>query len=485
MDPRLVERLEAARASQLDAARPEAVERVHRAGRLTARERLAALLDPGSEVPYGTIAAVAADGSWVAEAGGVDAVGTVDGRRVITSSTDFTDRGGGYGAGRLERLFALAREHRWPVVFFVDGGGSRARHPRVGRGDLELNGPFGRFQLFDGMAELSGWVPTIAIVSGPSFAGHASLAGFSDIVIATGGSSIGMGGPPMVEAALGVAMTASELAGVEMHETTGGIDLLVGDEHEAIAVARRCLAYQHDLPSGGAADNAGRVADLVPEDGPYDMGPVIEALVDRDSFTALRPAFAPSVITGFARMDGRAVGIIASQPVVDDGAIDQAAATKIGRMVELCDSYELPIVSLIDTPGCVTTFTTATSATGNGTASEQVVTQPGLDRWHLRPVMAHHHRTVPLFAVQLRRGGGLGPAVLAGLTSGRSTPVLWLAWPTTELGPGDGFAAVRNQHAFDDVVAPAATRELIVRSLAGIVRRPTHRTAKKHPVDTW
>ncbi|MEL7209826.1 MAG: carboxyl transferase domain-containing protein, partial [Actinomycetota bacterium] len=115
-----IDDVEAARAAQLDEARPEAVDAVHRAGRLTARERLAALLDPDSEVPYGTIAAVAADGAWVAEGGGVDAIGAVDGVTVIASSTDFTDKGGGYGAGRLERLFPLAHEHRWPVVLFVD-----------------------------------------------------------------------------------------------------------------------------------------------------------------------------------------------------------------------------------------------------------------------------------------------------------------------------------------------------------------------------
>ena len=178
MDPRRIAELAEAKASRLDAARPEAVERVHHTGKLTARERLTALLDDADgSVAYGSIAAVDRDGGWVAEAGGVDLVGTIDGQVVVASSTDYTDHGGGYGAARLERLFALSKEHRWPVVFFVDGGGSRARHPRVGRGDLELNGPYGPYQLFDGMAELSGWVPTVAIVSGPSFAGHASLAG--------------------------------------------------------------------------------------------------------------------------------------------------------------------------------------------------------------------------------------------------------------------------------------------------------------------
>ncbi len=475
MDRGRIDALEVARAAQLDAARPEAVDRVHQTGRLTARERLSALLDPDSEVEYGAIAARTPEGEWVPEAGGVDFVGTVGGQTVVASSTDFTDRGGGYGAARLERLFALAHEHRWPLVFFVDGGGSRARHPRTGLDHLELNGPFGRFQLFDGMAELSGWVPTIAIVSGPAFAGHASLAGFSDFVIATGGSSIGMGGPPMVEAALGLSLSATELAGVDMHEATGGIDLLVVDEPQAIAAAKRYLGFYRDEPSGAPSPCADLIADLVPDDGPYDMYSVIDALVDDDTFFELRPRFARSVVTGLARMQGRSVGVIASQPLVADGAIDQHAAIKVARMVELCDAYEYPIISLIDTPGCVVT---SRSEDPDGRI------QPGLDRWHMRAVMAHHHRTVPLFAVQLRLGGGMGPAVMGGLGSGRSVPVLWLAWPSTRLGAADGFAAVRHQDAYDDVVIPAGTRRSIIRLLAGLPRR-LDREAKKHPIDTW
>ena len=228
MDQKRIDALLKARGEQSDATRSDAVALIRASGRMTARERMHALLDPGSQVEYGSIAAKTREGVWVPEAGGVDFVGSVDGQAVIASSTDYSDHGGGYGAGKLTRLFALAHDQRWPLVFFVDGGGSRARHPRSGMGHIELSGPVGRFGLFDGMAELSGWIPTIAIVSGPSFAGHASLAAFSDFLIATRGSSIGMGGPPMVEAALGVRLTPSELAGVAMHERLGGIDLLVG-----------------------------------------------------------------------------------------------------------------------------------------------------------------------------------------------------------------------------------------------------------------
>lgn len=468
--------LAAAKATRDDNARTDAAERVHRTGKLTARERIAALLDPGTEVEYGSIAAIDRDGSWVAEAGGIDFIGTVDGQSVVASSTDYTDKGGGYGAGRLERLFALARQHRWPVVFFVDGGGSRARHPRSGLGHLELNGPFGPFQLFDGMAELSGLVPTIAIVSGPSFAGHASLAGFSDCVIGTSGSAIGMGGPPMVEAALGMKLTASQLAGVEMHEQTGGIDLLVADEPAAISAAKRYLAFQRDLADGAAPPGAGPIASLVPLEGPYDMGPVIAALVDEGTFFELRPSFARTVLTGFARMHGRSVGVLASQPAVAAGVIDEQAAVKAGRFVELCDSYGFPIVVLVDTDGCVTTWP--------GAGGDPVV-EPGVSRWHMRTVITHQHRSVPLFSVQVRRARGMGGHVLAGSPNSRSVPVLAAAWPTVELGHVDGFSAVRNTNAFDDVIDPSETRECITRLLAHLPKAPRRPADEKRPVDTW
>ncbi|MFT7645959.1 MAG: acetyl-CoA carboxylase carboxyltransferase component [Candidatus Poriferisodalaceae bacterium] len=480
MKPHLVHNLDAAKHGQLDHSRPEAVAKVHGGGKLTARERIAILLDPDSEVEYGSIAAVDENGEWVAEAGGIDFVGTVAGHTVITSSTDYTDRGGGYGAGRLERLIGLAHEHRWPVVFFVDGGGSRARHPRIGLGHQELSGAIGRFQLFDGMAELSGWAPSVAIVSGPSFAGHASIAGFSDFVISTPGSSIGMGGPPMVEAALGVSLTPNELAGSEMHELTGGIDCLAPDEHAAIAAAKRYLSFLYPVDSSGPAATAATIAELVPEDGPYDMGPVIEALVDDDSFFELRPAFARSVITGFARMEGHSVGVLASQPAVAGGAIDESAAVKVARFVELCDSYDFPIVALIDSQGCVTTWP--------GEDGADPVSEPGTNRWHARPIMAHQHRTVPTFAIQIRHARHTSSQILAGPPNARSLPLLHLAWPTADVRHRDGYWALGNGGGFDDVIDPAETRRRISRMLAHLPDRAVTRSAqqtKKHPVDTW
>ena len=475
MKPDDIRKLEAARGRLRDAARPDIVTRVHGTGKLTARERVGLLLDADSEVEYGRVAARSAEGEWVPEAGGVDFVGTVDGRPVIASSTDYTDHGGGYGAGRLGRLFALAYEQRWPLVLFVDGGGSRARHPRSGMGHIETSGPIGRFSFLDGVPELSGWVPVVAIVSGPSFAGHASLAGFSDFLISTPGSSIGMGGPPMVEAALGHRLTPNELAGSEMHELAGGIDLLVEDEAAAVAAAKRYLSYYDNDREGGTAPDVDLDALAPDADASCDMHDIVRAICDADSVFELRPRFAPALLTCLARIGGRSVGVVANQPLVDDGAIDHRAATKLARFVELCNAYEYAMLALIDTPGCVANW----DLKGQAPAVE-----PGLTRWHARPLVAHQQRTVPLVSVQVRRGRGLGPALMTGVSTTRGVPALRLGWPGVEIGHRDGYSAVVDHNAFDDVIAPRETRERVERLLR-LFGKPTARARKKHPIDTW
>ena len=475
MQPDDIKALREARAGLTDAARPDIVARVHGTGKLTARERVRLLLDPDSEVEYGSIAARTVEGAWVPEAGGVDFVGTVDGRPVIASSTDYTDHGGGYGAGRLGRLFALAYEQRWPLVLFVDGGGSRARHPRAGLGHIETSGPIGRFSFLDGIPELSGWAPVVAVVSGPSFAGHASLAGFSDFLVSTPGSSIGMGGPPMVEAALGHRLTPNELAGSEMHERAGGIDLLVPDEPSAVAAAKRFLSFYDNDGEAVAPPDVDLDALAPDSDGPYDMQEIVQALCDADSVFELRPRFAPALLTCLARIGGRSVGVLANQPLVDDGAIDHGAATKLARFVELCNTYEYPMLVLIDTPGCVAEWRVK---------GQEPTVEPGLTRWHARPLIAHQQRTVPLVSVHVRRGRGLGAALMTGVSTTRGVPALRLGWPGVEIGRRDGYSAAVDHNAFDDVIAPSETRERVAR-LIGLLGKPARREGKKHPIDTW
>ncbi len=468
------ERVLSARAQVYDSARPDVVRARHESGFLMPRERLSRLLDTGSMVEYGILSSHSKELGWIPTRGGVDCVGTVHGHPVVASSTDYTDHGGGYGADRINRLIALAHEHRWPMVLFADGGGSRASDPLSRRsGNIPINGSIGRFSFFDGVAELSGRVPTIAVVSGPSYAGHASLAGLSNLVIATRGSSIGMGGPPMVEAALGLRLTHQELAPVEMHDETGGIDVLVDDEPAAIEVVRRILGYLHDDADGIPPPSAPILDTLDVKDGRYDMRPVLDAIMDAGSVFELRRNWSPSIITALARLGGKTVGIIASQPSSPlNGAIDQGAADKIARFVELCDVYEFPLVALVDTPGFVLRR-----------VDQEGLVQPGMTRHHVRPFLAHHHRTVPLFSVQVRRGTGLAPFALTGVGNGRSIPALRLAWPTVELVSSDGFV-VPGATNFDDIITPGETRGRII-GILRLVTRPTPSGQKKHPVDTW
>lgn len=470
MDTSPIDAIHAARAAASDAGRPDVVARVHAAGHLTARERIAGLLDPGSEVEFGALHG-RGEGSWVPTRGGVDFVGAIDGQPVVASSTDYSHHGGGYGAGSLARLFALAKQERWPVVLFVDGGGSQARTLDGAREAIQgLHGRYeGTIGFFEALLELGGWVPTVAVVSGPSYAGHASLAASCDVIFTTPGSSIGMGGPPMVEAAFGLKLSPTELAPVEMHEASGGIDLLVADEPAAIAAVRTYLSYYHDRPGGEPSPLAGAIRSLAPNDEPYDMRHVIAALVDDGSFFELRTGFAVSLITGFGRLAGRAIGILANQPASPNGgAIDQNAANKLARFVQLCDAYALPLLSLVDTPGFSVSL-----------KGDPPIEHAGMTRHHARPLRALHHRSVPLFCIQIGKARGLGAAAMAGSGRAHSIPVVRLGWPTAELGGDDPY-----WQGLDDVIDPAETRDRLLRLLR-LTPRPPVNARPKRVRDVW
>ena len=505
MDDELIEEVLQVRRAAMDDARPDAVAKVHARGKFTARERIAMLLDEDSFVEYGVLS-VPTNPNIVGPADGlVQGVGTIDGSPVTIASYDYTVQGGTQTAlnhGKFDRLIELAYDRGWPLITFADGGGARAHDLGGGRAGLS-----GRWGTFDGMAALSGWVPTVSVISGRSFAGNASIAGLSDVVIATRDSAIGMGGPPLVEAATGQKLTPDELGPAEMHNEVGGIDLMVETEAEAIAAAGRYLRYfLHDAEDTGEAPEAASIRGIVPSNRrrAYDMHKVLRAVMDRDSIMELRPVWAPQLITALARLGGRAVGVIANQPLtVIAGAIDSDASDKIARFIQLCDAYDVPMVSFIDNPGYMV-----------GRAAEQ----SGIARHHARPIIAHQHRTVPLYTIQLRKAYGLGPAAMGNSFAPRD---LRLAWPTAESGgmglegaallvrrdeiaqAGDPEEArrIRDEFAedlrrqgsalnagkrydFDDVIAPEETRERLIKMLK-MTPPPPPRTAKKHPIDAW
>lgn len=501
LEQKQIDQIMGARARALDDARPDAVAAAHAAGQLTARERLETLFDPDSIVEYGVLAGATSESDDDAPADGlVAAAGTVDGQPVVAASYDHTVRAGTQSSRNVRkilRLLYLANSHRWPFVCFVDGDGARRDDPLPP--PPLLVGVRGRWDLYDGLAQLSGWAPTVAVVSGRSLDGHAGIAMLSDFVVATKGSEFGSldeesGGEPTLRA-------------VEDYAQTGDIDLICDDEPDSIAAVRKYLGfYLKELPSGDPSPALADIESIIPDNRrrPYDMRKVVAAITDAESTLELGPTRAPAMLTVLARMNGRTVGIFGSQPRSPlAGAIDAAAADKAARFIELCDNYEYPLVSLIDNPGYMV---------------GQQAERDGIARHHARPLSALQHRSVPLCSVQLRKAYGLGPAAMSGFGSGRVMPDLRLSWPSVESGgmslegaayivkrkeihaaktPEEGIK-IRDAYAeqirdttsglragrtftFDDVIHPNETRDRIGMMLGRMPRVLGDK--KKYPID--
>jgi acetyl-CoA carboxylase carboxyltransferase component len=312
------------RALTRDEARPDAVERRHGAGRRTARENIADLVDPGSFVEYGALAIAAqrarreldellartpADG-LVAGVGRVNGELFGEGSACAVLSYDYTVLAGTQGVmghRKKDRLFELIERMQLPTVFLAEGGGGRpgdTDYPVVSGLDTRAFALWGR---------LSGLVPRIAVVAGRCFAGNAVIAGASDLIVATDDVSLGMGGPAMIEGGGLGRVEPDEVGPIGMQVTNGVVDVAVADEAEAIAVTKRLLSYfQGATPPGEATDQT-RLRELVPERRrrAYDVRPVIETLADTDSVVFLREGFAPGMVTALARIEGRPLGMIA------------------------------------------------------------------------------------------------------------------------------------------------------------------------------
>jgi acetyl-CoA carboxylase carboxyltransferase component len=501
----------------LDAARPEAVERRHAAGGRTARENLEDLVDPGSFVEYGRFAIAAQRGRREVEdlirrtpadgfIGGTARVnGELFGERAACAvlSYDYTVLAGTQGAlghRKKDRLFELIERMRLPTVFFAEGGGGRPGDidfPVVSALDVRA------FALW---ARLSGLVPRIAVVHGRCFAGNAVLAGCADLIVATEGASLGMGGPAMI-AGGGLGEVEPDAVGpVSVQAPNGVVDLVVADEAEATAAARKLLGYFQGATAPGEAPDQAPLRDAVPERArrAYAVAPIVETLADAGSVTFLRERFAPELLTALGRVEGRPVGFLANDTRHSAGAITADAGDKAARFLQLCDAFGVAVVSLIDTPGMMV-----------GPAAEAT----GLVRHASRLLVAGAALRVPLIAVVLRRGYGLGAQAMAG--GSLHEPLLTVAWPGAHLGPMGLEGAVRlalrkeleeiadeaereqrvrdltaaaeaNAEALnaatlfelDDVIDPAETRGLIARTLAAAGDPPPGAPPRRF-VDTW
>ncbi len=357
--------LRAREAFTADASRPDAVARRHALGLRTARENLFDLCDEGSFVEYGALAFAAqqsrrslddllrhtpADG-MVTGIGSINAASFgAERSRAVVLAYDATVLAGTQGMRnhqKTDRMLGIALEQRLPVVLFAEGGGGRP-------GDVDMPIVAGlHVTTFASFARLSGRVPVLGIAAGRCFAGNAALLGCCDTIIATRASLIGMGGPAMVEGGGLGRFRPEQIGPSEVQSRSGVIDVLVEDEAEAVAVARRYLAiFQGRVEAWQAAEPA-VLRDLLPVNRlrVYEIRGVVQALVDTGSLIELRAGFGVGVVTALARIEGRPVGVLASNPAHLGGAIDADAADKAARFMQLCDAHGLPIVSLIDTPG--------------------------------------------------------------------------------------------------------------------------------------
>ncbi len=502
-----------------DARRPEAVAKRRKSGQRTVRENLADLLDEGSFIEYGALALAAQRQRRSLESlldlspadGLVAGIGTVgadkfgnEAARCMTIAYDYTVFAGTQGVmnhKKTDRMLQLAEQWRLPLVLFAEGGGGRP-------GDTDFVGVAGLdCHTFIAMARLSGLVPLVGVVSGRCFAGNAALLGCCDVIIAARDATIGMAGPAMIEGGGLGSFTPEEVGPVSVQGPNGVIDVVVENEQEAVRVARQYLGYFQGAVTDWQCADQRELRHLIPENRlrVYDIRLVIETLADTGSVLELRRQFAPGLITAFIRLEGKSFGLMANNPAHLGGAIDAVAGDKAARFMQLCDAFDIPMISLCDTPGFMV-----------GPEAEKQATVRHISRMFI----AAASLTVPFFTVVLRKGYGLGAQAMA--AGSFHSPMFTIAWPSGEFGPMGWEGAVRLGFAkelaaqpdpeakkalfdrlvakayeqgqgmnmasyleIDAVIDPLETRAWLLRGL-NAAPRPVKREGKKRPfVDTW
>jgi acetyl-CoA carboxylase carboxyltransferase component len=502
-----VEELHKLRSATSDEARPHAVEKQRGLGKLTARKRMELLFDPGTFMEFGQLAQAAGMTSKESPADGVIiGIGRIDGRRVALVNYDFTVMGGTQGKishVKVDHIQKLAMEQGIPVVYLLDGGGARAQEV-----DLFLTRDP---EIWYDQARTSGWVPMVVGVMGPCYAGHANMAGLSDLVVMVEAtSSMGNAGPHLVRETFGKDIDAFELGGARMHaEVSGMTDMVVEDDETCIEKIKEFLSF---FPS-----NSSEIPPIIPCDDPidrkeeklldivplslkrmYDMYSVIRAIVDYGYIFDIKQGWAKSIITCLARMNGRPVGIVANQPMVMAGAMDAHASEKMAHFVEMCDAFNIPLVLFSDVPGFMI-----------GPDHEKA----GLVRRAMKTVYVLSHCSVPVLSVVIRKCFGIAGYVMGSRSIGMN---LYVGWPSAQMS-GMGIEGVveilyrkkiaeseepaklraelieeirRNmgaletakQYRFDDVIDPRDTRPVIIRALESLTSKNPRLPPKKHGI---
>ena len=502
-----------------DHRRKNAVEKRHEKGQRTARENIADLIDNGNFLEYGPLVIAPqrkrrsiedlilntpADGM----VGGLAEINSdlfeSDETQCVVISYDYSvlaGTQGGQNHRKKDRLFEIAKKWKLPVIFFTEGGGGRP-------GDTDGLQVAGLDCLAFGLwADLSGHVPLVGITSGFCFAGNAAILGCCDVIIATEGANIGMGGPAMIEGGGLGTYHPSEVGPVEIQKANGVVDIVVQDEREAVQVAKKYLSYFQGETSDWDVQDQRTLRHLVPENRlrAYDIRKVINVLFDTDSVLELRKDFGIGIITSLVRIEGKPIGVIANNPNHLGGAIDADAADKASRFMQLCDSYDLPIISLCDTPGFMV-----------GPEAEKTA----LVRHVSRMFVNARSVSVPTGTIVLRKAYGLGAQAMA--SGGFKFPMFTISWPTGEFGgmglegavklgykkeleaidnPQEREAAYQklvdrmyqvgkglsmaDHFEIDDVIDPQDSRQWITAALRA-AGPPAKRTEKKRPmIDTW
>lgn len=510
----LLDELKELRRKSLEGGGREKIEAQHKKGKLTARERLEKLLDPGTFQELGWLITTRSryydelgiDFKKVKYLGDgvVVGYGKIDRRLVFVFAQDFTVMGGSIGEAhgeKIARLIEMALTNQAPVIGLYDSGGAR-----IQEGVASLHG-CGR--IFSANIKASGVIPQISLILGPCAGAAAYSPALTDFIIMVKGSFMFITGPEVVKAATGVETTFEELGGADVHASTSGVAHFVTEnEGQAFELARKLLSYlpqnNNETPpysdTGDPWDRESPELDtIVPTDPtkPFDVHEVIYNIVDNGEFLEVHSNYAKSAVVGFARIGGFVVGIVANQPLVNAGVIDIDASNKIARFVRFCDAFNIPIVTLVDTPGFM----------------------PGIDQEHggiikhgAKILYAYAEATVPKITVILRKA--YGGAYIAMGSKSLGGDIVY-AWPTAEIAVMGPEGAVRilyrkqaskveNPEEFmkqklieyrrlfanpyraaelgyvDDVIEPRVTRKKIYTALEALVDKREEIVARKH-----
>ncbi|MGH7765652.1 MAG: acyl-CoA carboxylase subunit beta [Candidatus Dormibacteraceae bacterium] len=490
----------------------ERIARQHQKGKLTVRERIDLLFDPGTFVELGLLAhqqpvrGGESDPDGTPADGVITGHGAVDGRQVWVIAYDFTVMAGSMGAVgeqfKAARVRELALRYRKPIVWLLDSAGARIQEAA---GSAFAGTGF----LFYDQVVMSGVIPQVAAMLGPCSAGTAYIPGLADFVpMVKETSSMSLGGARLVKAATGEDVNDHDMGGSQVHCYESGVgDNEVADDAECVATVKRFLSY---LPSSNAepppfrdtGDPADRLVEgldkIVPANprAAYDVRKVIKAVFDHDSWLEIKPTWAKNIVVGFARAAGHSVGIIANQPMQKGGILDSDAADKAARFIRMCDAFNVPLVYLMDVPGFL--------------VGSQVEKQ-GIIRHGAKMLYATSEATVPKVTVIMRKAYGAGYYVMCGKGYHPDTIVAWPLAEISVMGPEGAvniifnkqidasdhpeetraqmIAVIREQinpylaagwAMIDDVIDPAETRRVIVRSLEQARDKKVERPWRKH-----